>query len=475
MDQAPRTVRPPPLVAVFLPILVLLLLVGLPAPTLEAQTFRGLVVSDATGEPIRQASVQVRNVDDPDRIAGGTTTDRDGEFTVWVRTAGNYTIRVEALGYGELTTDTLSLAADEVKSVEIRLDVDAVDIEAIEVTGQRREPAFMRGVRERSRAGFGTVYTREDLEFRMGAQVADILRTQPGMTVLNRLGQDGQVGIQTGRAPPGAARECFAAVYRDGVRVYDASMDLTDSVWEVLNLGADQIEAIEVYRGVAQVPMEYSGVGAECGVVAVWTRQDIDPFSPSRQDMQYRIRFALEGGAAAYDGHLAPSGGPGIKGSMHVSVRDRLALGAVVGLGFHDLSGVTLAEFSSLVSSSATLTQGSVRVYSLAVEPRFEFRPGNRVQPVVEGRFSVARRSAQLGSDGNRGVVSSSSSGWGIGAGAGILMNVTSSVGILGTLDVDRVSFGPYRDLRVDTEGTWTNMGIGIGATWSVSPLTEGF
>jgi hypothetical protein len=39
------------------------------------------------------------------------------------------------------------------------------------------------------------------------------------------------------------------------------------------------IEAIEVYRGAAEVPAELSGSTAECGVVAVWLRTGHERFA----------------------------------------------------------------------------------------------------------------------------------------------------------------------------------------------------
>jgi hypothetical protein len=34
----------------------------------------------------------------------------------------------------------------------------------------------------------------------------------------------------------------------------------------------DNIEAIEVYNGVAQVPAQYGGAHSACGVVLIWLR-----------------------------------------------------------------------------------------------------------------------------------------------------------------------------------------------------------
>jgi hypothetical protein len=37
------------------------------------------------------------------------------------------------------------------------------------------------------------------------------------------------------------------------------------------------VEAIEVFRGLASVPPEFLTPDARCGVVAIWTRRSLDP------------------------------------------------------------------------------------------------------------------------------------------------------------------------------------------------------
>lgn len=464
-----RTIPGPSWLFLLLPVLFLL------PVAVEAQTFRGTVTSAVDGSPIRQAAIQVRSAEEPDRVVGTTTTDSDGEFTVWVRNPGSYTVRVQVLGFQPAETDVLELGPDEVKRIQVPMSVDVFDVEGIEVTGQRREPIFMRGVRERQQSGFGTVYTREDLEFRSGSAVQDILRTQPGMRIIRQIG-DGQVGIQTGRAPPGVSRACYATVYVDGVQVFDASSPQpADNVLQVLDLRADEIEAMEVYRGAAQVPAEFSGLGSDCGVIAVWTRTGFERIPPSREDLAYRVRLALGGQTGSPSGNLAPRAGGGIGASAHVSFRDQLSLGFIANFALHDFSAEAIADVAEVVTFAGSLNEGSVHVLSGGFEPRFEFLPNSRVNPVVQTRLLLARRSIRLGNETNPDLGSFSSLGWGIGAGAGVEFRLTEVLGLEAMVGVDRFSFGPYRDLRTETEATWSNVGAQIRLSYSVSPLAEGF
>jgi hypothetical protein len=54
-------------------------------------------------------------------------------------------------------------------------------------------------------------------------------------------------------------------IYLDGARymVGPSGIDAIDS---------ETVAAIEVYSSAAQVPVEFGGLNARCGVVAIWTR-----------------------------------------------------------------------------------------------------------------------------------------------------------------------------------------------------------
>ena len=55
---------------------------------------------------------------------------------------------------------------------------------------------------------------------------------------------------------------CFPTFYVDGrlARSFAESTPITD------------VQGIEVYRGAAEMPGEFSGAGAMCGVIVIWTR-----------------------------------------------------------------------------------------------------------------------------------------------------------------------------------------------------------
>ncbi|MGD8277580.1 MAG: hypothetical protein PVH00_06115 [Gemmatimonadota bacterium] len=59
---------------------------------------------------------------------------------------------------------------------------------------------------------------------------------------------------------------CQVKVILDGLRFRWGSSTIDDSA-------VDDLEAIEVFGSLAEVPVEFAGPDAHCGGIAVWTRR----------------------------------------------------------------------------------------------------------------------------------------------------------------------------------------------------------
>jgi hypothetical protein len=59
---------------------------------------------------------------------------------------------------------------------------------------------------------------------------------------------------------------CNPVIWMDGVKIGNDPVMFRD-------ITGPEIDAVEVYRGAAEVPGEFSGGDARCGVVVVWTRR----------------------------------------------------------------------------------------------------------------------------------------------------------------------------------------------------------
>jgi hypothetical protein len=74
-------------------------------------------------------------------------------------------------------------------------------------------------------------------------------------------------GIRPGSRGQSMGR-CRVAVYQNGVLLSGADQGVKD---------AKDLDAVEYYAGSAQVPQQFAGAGASCGVIVYWTRGMLVP------------------------------------------------------------------------------------------------------------------------------------------------------------------------------------------------------
>ena len=103
----------------------------------------------------------------------------------------------------------------------------------------------------------------------------DILRRAPGLqiqTVNSVFGQGDAVRSQ--RSAGVGGRACPILFFVNGAP-FPLQQDLTINHY----LSADDVEAVEIYNGVSEIPPQFnSGMSnARCGVVVIWTRHREDP------------------------------------------------------------------------------------------------------------------------------------------------------------------------------------------------------
>ncbi|MGH7559431.1 MAG: TonB-dependent receptor plug domain-containing protein [Gemmatimonadales bacterium] len=126
----------------------------------------------------------------------------------------------------------------------------------------------------RQRLGFGTFFTREDIEKANAFHTYEIMRNVPGVRLGNVSADPEMARIKFLRCD-----EDKVAVYIDGQRQLPAKRirDVGSTIGgnrelaEMLSrVSAPYIEMMEVYRGVGQIPGELNENA--CAVVAIWTR-----------------------------------------------------------------------------------------------------------------------------------------------------------------------------------------------------------
>lgn len=252
----------------------------LAASDLPAQTIRGVVLDESSQEGVSGAVLSL--VDSLGAVLQTTRSDADGAFTFDSPVPpGRYAVEVRRLGYKPTTMPEFEVPPGvRTLTLTVLVPVEPVLLEPVEVAGEAA-PAVVPGLREfyerRNRAIGGYFLTPEDIAARGGTQLTHVLGSVPGVQIWRignrefvsmrrqpmRLAARG-LGIRNQAREEGPA--CPVAIYVDGGRFRAGEAGIN----EVL---LSEVAAIEVYRGASEVPAEFSGSDARCGVIAIWTKR----------------------------------------------------------------------------------------------------------------------------------------------------------------------------------------------------------
>jgi hypothetical protein len=244
---------------------------------LRGAVFTGFVVFDSTRTPIIGAEVSL-----PD-IQKTVLSDEHGRFRITAIPPGDHQIVVRRIGYGAADTH-LTFKGNE--TVERRVVLGrAVTLEPVvvnDVTSER----YMPGFEENRRLGLGHFLTRAELAKLEGVSLGSILEQIPGTTIVHK---NSAMWLHTNRvsgmrvAPPdkadsirGAPTACYSQIYLDNARVFSGRVMFDGHLEPLFNLNdinAAQIEAIEYYASPAETPLKYSTMESGCGVLVIWTRR----------------------------------------------------------------------------------------------------------------------------------------------------------------------------------------------------------
>lgn len=237
----------------------------------EGVEIQGRVIDNVTGEPVPGATVVALD-SYGDRMAR-RITDQAGEFSLLVQHRAAVRLRAGRLGYQDVTTPFLHFEGRDFFVVQLLLDVDAVLLAPLEVVahGTRlfRSPTFSE-FDLRARSGFGSYFTRADIERIQPGRVTDLLQQIPGVHLQSR-GRGARRTVSMGRTTMGpGGGGCPVQIFVDGrliTRAGAGEISVDDLVVP------QAVEGIEVYRGLSTVPPEFLNPDARCGVIGIWTRR----------------------------------------------------------------------------------------------------------------------------------------------------------------------------------------------------------
>lgn len=237
-------------------------------------------LTGAQGEPVAGAEV----------IVGGArraVSDSAGEFVLDNLPRGSTRVQVRAIGFAPIDTLVVVTAAEHVITLAMSPNVQVLPRVVTEAVLPYGKPLRYQHTSrfddfyERRARRPGTFFTREDIERGGRNNVFELMSSVPGVIASTRPG--GIPYIRVARCVGNSIRVGrdayqWLALYINGQRIRGAG---GQDVLEYLSqIKAEDVETVEVYRGVTQLPME--AVGDACAAVFVTTRFTAGSVLPKR-------------------------------------------------------------------------------------------------------------------------------------------------------------------------------------------------
>jgi hypothetical protein len=197
---------------------------------------------------------------DHDLEAGNT--DSAGIVRVPDLPDGGHIVEVVAHGY-QTFEDNFNTGANVPQPVQLTL-IPILASDTAKAKGQKTD-LTLAGFDARRTKAQGKFFTRAQLDAASGRPLASLLKIDAGAYVVS--GPHGESELAM-RSAASASSPCYAAVVRDGVRVYPFPGAQPPDLDKTF---AEQLVGIELYARPATVPAELRDT-ATCGALVLWSR-----------------------------------------------------------------------------------------------------------------------------------------------------------------------------------------------------------
>ena len=245
---------------------------------LFGETTTGRVVGQVrdarTHRPVAAAEISVAS------RAEVVQSNRTGRFVLSALPVGEHELSFRHIGFSPLT-HSVTVTRGQTTEVDARLSPDPVQLEPLVATATRPRHLEVKGFYDRKYwgelIGGGTFFTVEDIERRRPLRITHMIADAPGVRLADCTVRGHGCKLYSSRGSTGfASGGCLMNVYLDGnlvVRESDARWYRGRPVDSINDLVLPvEIAGIEVYRGGASLPAEFSGTDGRCGAVVIWTR-----------------------------------------------------------------------------------------------------------------------------------------------------------------------------------------------------------
>ena len=239
------------------------------------QGVQGTLVEPGSGDPVRSAEVAVRDPSGRIRVTG--VSNERGFFRLQTPVPGRYILSVQALGYALVKEEVLEVPEGRLAVLEVTMAPEALELEPLVVVAEaRRFHLEMEGFYERQTrgAGGGLFITPEKLEQRNPRKLTDVFFGLLGTTVMEpTLGAGGRAVFFPRSGLRFSGQICWPMIYVDHHLASTGGLAGADPTALDTYVHGTDVAAVEVYRSAAEVPAEFSGANAGCGVIVVWTKR----------------------------------------------------------------------------------------------------------------------------------------------------------------------------------------------------------
>lgn len=237
------------------------------------QTLAGRLLDASGGDPIALGRVTLVDLEGHPVVF--TVADQDGYFALSAPHGGEYWVNAQSLFYWDFSDGPVSLAPADTLLVEFRLTPNPMQLEELVVRGEQRPWRMVAGgYYDRKKSGLGWHLDREKIERHAFRRITDVLFTVPGVRLYDTGFGDkepmfARAGGWGSLLDRGYGTTCFPRVFLDGM-LWSWGEQVPTDIDQLLH--PDEVEAIEVYPSAMEVPGRFGGLGAKCGVIAVWSR-----------------------------------------------------------------------------------------------------------------------------------------------------------------------------------------------------------
>lgn len=202
---------------------------------------------------------------------GTRTTDTAGAFAFPNVAPGRYLVHVRRLGFAAWD-DTLYVFAGDTLTHHIELSQLPEQLQTVVIRGEMvKVPKGFEAIYRRGAHSFGYFMTAEQIQTRNPTLTRDLLLNVPGITVTGN-----SVSFDRCQHSAGSGSSTFEGrpqVYVDGQRVTRFAQQFGDDIADALaQVEPQQIQAIEVYTGLAQIPGDFAQQA--CAAIVIWTKHE---------------------------------------------------------------------------------------------------------------------------------------------------------------------------------------------------------